>query len=255
MYYIAVPACGSTLGVEPIIAAFTFCSRCGVHVLHAPSAHSNMIDVNVECLDTATNWSLSKTKQNLSQGEPALVQQKHHFEIVCDDDGDENVPIELFAHGRLSTELENGEDARSPKETWQLPTPKLLKMDSTPLAPGTPSTSSTSCTERQFPSHLQPNGREDSGGEDSDHVIASPPLLKLPPSVRSHVPTPIDTSHCAGNETVESIATPQMRDQLNYYIGKHVTSSESHLKRTPKALNSHIQQKPTTALLSVDGLS
>lgn len=250
MYYVSVPASGSTLGVAPDTAAFTFCSRCGVHVLHAPNANSNMLDVNVECLDTATNWSLSKTKHNLSQGVPASGQWKHHFEDVCSDEGDENLSIALSTNGLMTTEFGNGEGTRSPKETWRLPTPKLLKIDSIPVSPGTPSTSSTSCAESQFPAHPHLNRMDNTGGEEHDEVVTSPPLLKLPPSVRSQVSTPVDISHAAGIEGVESIATPKMRDQLNYYIGKHVTSSSSSKGNTPKAANGQQAKTKEEATLS-----
>ena len=213
-----------------------------------------MLDVNVECLDSASKWSLSKVKQNLSQGVPALDQGKHHFQVDNGDDGDENVQIEFFSSGPLTAELGNGGDPRS-TEIWQLPTPKLLKMDSTPLSPGTPSTSSTSCTERQFQGHSQTNGRDDPGGEDSEQAIASPPLLNLPPSFRQIIPMPIESSHSAGTESIESITSPQMRDQLNYYIGKHVTSSPSKMSSTPKAFNGQRQLQSTTARLSVGSLS
>jgi hypothetical protein len=250
MYYVSVPASGSSLGVAPDTAAFTFCSRCGVHVLHAPNAQSNMLDVNVECLDTATSWSLSKTKHNLSQGVPALGQWKHHFEVVGNDEGDESLPIDLFTNELMTAELENGGGTRSPKETWKLPTPKLLKMDSIPVSPGTPSTSSTSCAESHFPAHPHLNRMDNPCGKELDEVVASPPLLKLPPSVRSQVPKPVDISHAAGIDGVESIATPKMRDQLNYYIGKHVTSSSSNKGNTPKAGNGQQAKTNDGATLS-----
>ncbi len=34
-----------------VIAAHTFCSRCGVHILRAPNSHSDMLEINTNCLD------------------------------------------------------------------------------------------------------------------------------------------------------------------------------------------------------------
>lgn len=40
----------SSKGDEIIIAAHTFCSRCGVHIFRAPNSHTDLLEVNVNCL-------------------------------------------------------------------------------------------------------------------------------------------------------------------------------------------------------------
>ena len=235
MYYIMVPASGSSAGVEPITAAFTFCSRCGVHVLHAPSAHSNMIDVNVDCLNTDKKWTLSEQKENLSYGVPLPDQWKDNFDTI--NEADEYARDDFFALGPMANSIVSDEDSRSMQESWSLPTPKELKMDSTVVSPGTPSTSSTSGTGSHLAARVRSFGMEDSrtGSEDSDHHIAAPPVLKLPPAANLNLrlPPPIETglSLSPGSEISASNTTPMMRDQLKYYMSKHVSSSGK--KHTP----------------------
>jgi hypothetical protein len=238
IYYILVPAAASTLGVEPNTAAFTFCSRCGVHILHAPNASSNMLDVNVDCLDAGTKWSISKHKQNLSQGVPALDQWKLHAGTIDSDDADYDGRSGFLLSDPLTMELGNGDVARSLQGNWRLVTPKSLPVDPTIVSPGTPSTSSTSGTDGQLAVHERSFGMDDAGGEDLEQAISSPPLLKLPPTSRLRMPPPIESSLSEGDETVESTTTPQMRDQLKYYMSKHIsTAGKKEGNSTPKTAN------------------
>lgn len=238
IYYVLVPAAASALGVEPKTAAFTFCSRCGVHILHAPNAFSNMIDVNVDCLDAGTKWLMSKHKRNLSQGVPALDQWKRHTGTIDSDDADYDGRSGFLLSDPLTMELGNGEDARSVQGNWRLVTPKSLTVDPTMVSPGTPSTSSTSGTDGQLAVHERSFGMEDSRGVDLEHAITSPALRKLAPTSRLRLPPPLETSLSEGNETIESTTTPQMRDQLKYYMSKHVsTSGKKATNSTPKTAN------------------
>lgn len=46
------------------VGAHSFCSRCGVHFLHAPNSHSSALDVNVDCLETE-DIKLQATNQKM----------------------------------------------------------------------------------------------------------------------------------------------------------------------------------------------
>lgn len=46
VYYVSIPKDN-----QELVAAHTFCSRCGVHILRAPDPQSNDIEINIDCLD------------------------------------------------------------------------------------------------------------------------------------------------------------------------------------------------------------
>jgi len=51
MYYVNKTSMQKPKGPDEV-GAHSFCSRCGVHFLHAPNSHSSALDVNVDCLET-----------------------------------------------------------------------------------------------------------------------------------------------------------------------------------------------------------
>lgn len=233
MYYISVPAATDTKGVEPLTAAFAFCGRCGCHVLHAPGAHSKTLDVNVDCLDSAegTTLQIAPTKHNLSQGVPISNQWDFGREAL-EDDMDADSRADLFTLGPLTALTEdNIRYVQDP--IIQVPTPRYSNhVSSAPLAdsltpdmgkfatPGTPTTVGTTSTD--LPKSLQSLGSANSS-DDSDT------MRLLPPSRLA----PIDTSLQSETPKAKS-TTPMMRDQLKYYMSKHVSSSEKK-QNTPLA--------------------
>lgn len=61
----------SSDGEEVIIAAHTFCSRCGVHIFRAPNSRTNQLDVNVDCLEdrfSAVEVVVEKEKNGMGIG-------------------------------------------------------------------------------------------------------------------------------------------------------------------------------------------
>ena len=64
--------------------AHSFCSRCGVHFLHAPNSRSSALDVNVDCLyrdDSSVQIKVRPGKKtNLSSGTPLLGQWDEEIE-------------------------------------------------------------------------------------------------------------------------------------------------------------------------------
>jgi hypothetical protein len=236
MYYVAVPANGASPGVTPITAAFTFCSRCGVHVIHAPSARSIFLDVNVDCLDT--KWKLSKKKENLSHG------------VFMSDqwDSQESTMRELdfasrdhfFSAGPLTalTGAEDDDDFHPTTESWVSSTTTLKEIKQQQelmMSPGTPTTVSTVGTGSHNLTAPTRSFESRDFGTGSDGSVSLG--LELPPAATSRLPPPIDTS-LSGNEagplsTTSSHATPMMRDQLKYYMSKHVSTSGSKKRTSP----------------------
>lgn len=76
MYYVNKPNSNSNNSKDEV-GAHSFCSRCGVHFLHAPNSHSTALDVNVDCLgqkDAKIKSAKGKKRVNLSAGIPVLDQ-------------------------------------------------------------------------------------------------------------------------------------------------------------------------------------
>jgi hypothetical protein len=56
---------------EVIIAAHTFCSRCGVHIFRAPNSRTDQLDVNVDCLEdrcSVVDIIVEKDKNGMGMG-------------------------------------------------------------------------------------------------------------------------------------------------------------------------------------------
>jgi hypothetical protein len=133
MYYILVPASGSSNTIEPATAAFTFCSRCGVYVLHAPSANSRKIHVNVDLLENKPRVMLSKEKQNFAGGVP--IPEEDRWDAKTD------------AFTTTSATSAEDEDLQFHDQTT-IVTPQSTKAHNSPLiTPSTPTTVATESTD------------------------------------------------------------------------------------------------------------
>ncbi|GFH59719.1 hypothetical protein CTEN210_16195 [Chaetoceros tenuissimus] len=53
VYYVNLPK--ASTAAEPIVAAHTFCSRCGVHILRAPNSNTDKLEVNTNCLESQSS--------------------------------------------------------------------------------------------------------------------------------------------------------------------------------------------------------
>jgi hypothetical protein len=215
-YYIFVPARGSKMGVEPETAAFTFCSHCGTHILHAPSSHTNMLDINAECLDAGFIWSLSKTKHNLSHGVPCANQVLSHFPSTNFDTPDE---IQSAIHASFPSQKYNEfNESRQHVTSVRLPKPSKANIHAKVTSPGTPSTSSTSVTE-PIPLNGQSFSvvKEEFSG--SSQVIMEPFLLTISPShqfKRSHSSDSIPSSSTTLEESqITHVLVPSFGTELS----------------------------------------
>ncbi|CAB9515426.1 Glutathione-dependent formaldehyde-activating enzyme [Seminavis robusta] len=68
MYYVNKPSSVSPQALDT--GAHSFCSRCGVHFLHAPNSRSTALDVNVDCLHLDGPIKVCGKTTNLSVGVP-----------------------------------------------------------------------------------------------------------------------------------------------------------------------------------------
>jgi len=234
MYYIQALSDLSN-GVDPTNAAFSFCSRCGVHMLHAPSSHSSYLDVNVDCLDSDRRRKLnfSSGEEDLSTGVPIVDQWREK-----DDSLDEQSEIDtsrLLLFGQtLSGSIDgsaSAEERQYLQERWISSTPQSFQknLPSTWL-PETPSTVAASSNESYQTNRIQSDIIEDGGifCGGSDTSSTRQPVSFRESSVTSKINSTTDDSP----QTSSSRTTPMMRDQLKYYISKHVSMAR---KSTPKS--------------------
>mmetsp|Transcript_10052 Transcript_10052/g.11689 ORF Transcript_10052/g.11689 Transcript_10052/m.11689 type:complete len:465 (+) Transcript_10052:243-1637(+) len=91
-----------------VVAAHSFCSRCGVHILRAPNSHSNQLEVNTACLDedwhnssyASLNVTLTQNIDDMCMGKgepvplrdemkqpmPQKDQVRHHHKVDADNE-------------------------------------------------------------------------------------------------------------------------------------------------------------------------
>ena len=210
MYYVSVPAIsGSEYGIESSVGAHTFCSRCGVHILQAPNPDSNMLLVNVSCVEDAkTNLSWSQEPE-LSSSIP--VENQWEEEDMRDD-----------THERTGAPPAWGIAQEIPDASVQS---DVSSKHSGIVSPGTPSTVETMgtdsivCTMRWRSSVIEHHDSVISVGSES-----SEPLSNLLPPLNTSLPAAAPTT---------TTATPMMRDQLKYYMKKHLPTPPTQEEMTP----------------------
>jgi len=82
----------------PVVAAHTFCSRCGVHILRAPNSNTDKLEVNTNCLEDRNNVKEVKVEDDfndMSLGRGKALESRlrrqpatpnHGLHVVKDDD-------------------------------------------------------------------------------------------------------------------------------------------------------------------------
>jgi len=226
MYYVNVPSKGR--GVEPVIAAHSFCCQCGVNILHAPNSLSSELDVNVSCLEKADIHVIPSSQNILSGGFPVPGQWKtpqaakmgdDQFGLVSDDEDDE---FEV----QQDTGIQLGAQKKRENRSRQFPQE----------CPGTPSTIGTSATETTHAAsrvrHFTLDHGSVTSSDDLDSVSGSL-SLGLPMARR------LGGSSVASGPSVRSVmseaTTPIMRNQLKQYMSKHLPPNKE--SRSSKATN------------------
>eukprot|EP00557_Chaetoceros_sp_GSL56_P005719 CAMPEP_0176499986 /NCGR_PEP_ID=MMETSP0200_2-20121128/13256_1 /TAXON_ID=947934 /ORGANISM="Chaetoceros sp., Strain GSL56" /LENGTH=360 /DNA_ID=CAMNT_0017898515 /DNA_START=720 /DNA_END=1802 /DNA_ORIENTATION=+ len=119
---------------EVIIAAHTFCSRCGVHIFRAPNSRTDQLDVNVDCLE-----------DKCSVVEIAVEKEKKGMDIWSGKPSKNGVPL----NRNSNAEQLNGGDVQEEDEISvsqvDCPHPELIQLILTKhqCKTGTPTTSAT----------------------------------------------------------------------------------------------------------------
>jgi hypothetical protein len=218
MYYVSVPAIsGAEYGIEPTVGAHTFCSRCGVHILHATNPDSDVLHVNVSCVEKAkTNLSWSQ-RPELSSGVPVANQWE---EEDTRDDTNERTGAPPW---------ENAQEI--PDASVQSMQSDVSSKHSGIVSPGTPSTVETMgtdsilCTMRWRSSGLEHHDSAISVGSES-----SEPLSNLLPPLNTSLPSTLESP---ASVTTTPTTTPMMREQLKYYMRKHLPTPQTLEEMTP----------------------
>lgn len=234
MYYIQVPAGKESSGVEPDLAAFSFCSRCGVHILHAPNPNSTHLDVNVDCLDSDEKRKLvfSDQKLNFSVGVPVVSDEWNEKDELLDEFSEaETSRLITFGH-MMNNVAEEGCSSIDENHSLQgslyersvSSTPhSFQKVQSNTWHPGTPSTVATNSMDSGHTSRIQPYTLAD-GGISIDGSETSSMGLRVSTGLTNtlRVTTEDDSPRLTPS------TTPMARDQLKYYISKHVSSGKKN---------------------------
>ena len=219
IYYVSVPA-GAEDGVEPTVGAHTFCSRCGVHILHAESPSSDSLHVNVCCVDGGNKPRIKwNQRNNLSSGVPV---EKQWEEDDLDDNRNAwgNTAAEDLtlpsSYSKLDEQPETPDGINQSDHSWK---------NVTLAAPGTPSTVGTAGTD-SIVSAMRYRSlalEQDSATSEDSESMSAKPLL---PPLNTSLPITLEPS----SSTTQTTTTPMMRDQLKYYMSKHLPSPSGRPK-------------------------
>eukprot|EP00546_Thalassionema_frauenfeldii_P021030 CAMPEP_0178904962 /NCGR_PEP_ID=MMETSP0786-20121207/5988_1 /TAXON_ID=186022 /ORGANISM="Thalassionema frauenfeldii, Strain CCMP 1798" /LENGTH=267 /DNA_ID=CAMNT_0020576471 /DNA_START=25 /DNA_END=828 /DNA_ORIENTATION=- len=227
----------SSQGVEPDLAAFSFCSRCGVHILHAPNPQSTHLDINVDCLDSNKQRKVvfSDQKLNFSVGVPVVSEEWNEKDELLDEFSETS---RLITFGHMVNSVaeegcssidenhsfhENQSYQESLHERSVSSTPySLLKTQSPSWHPGTPSTVAANSMDSGHTSRIQPYHLTD-GGISIDGSETSSTGMRVSPRLASTLGVSTENDD---SPRLTSSTAPMVRDQLKYYISKHVSKSE-----------------------------
>lgn len=251
MYYIQVPAGKSTPGVEPDLAAFSFCSRCGVHILHAPNPQSTHLDINVDCLDANKQRKVifSDQKLNFSVGVPVVSEEWNEKDELLDEFSEIETTSRLITFGHMVNSVaeegcssidedhsfhENQSYQESLNERSVSSTPhSFLKTQSLSWHPGTPSTVAANSMDSGNTSRIQHYALTD-GGISIDGSEISSTGMRVSPRLASTLSVSTENGD---SPRLTSSTTPMVRDQLKYYISKHVSKTEkkNEMKKEQKS--------------------
>ena len=240
------------------VGAHSFCSRCGVHFLHAPNSHSAALDVNVDCLETK-DIKLAATPErvaNLALGSHVLGQwdsegEAHGYPATISE-AEENPPPSfphaqnaslfggydtsnhpLMRHNNNPLGLDSFDDYdTADNRTIDLVFPGSEKMEQQ-QPPGTPSTVRTSQT-GSFQSGSLHNGVPPTltldtrdYNNDLESVISMTSARSCFPALSSNNNSNTEASPHAGASTITPTATALARLQMQKYMKKHMSSSST----------------------------
>ena len=236
-----------------VIAAHTFCSRCGVHILRAPSSHTNKLEVNTDCLDdfkeigantnnyisinttfhTSTDWMAMGEGKPIREAFKNAKESKRNVQVPTHQPYDQKQTISPWHTNTETTQEKEYEGSIKWKSS------ELVSQDGTP-ATNTPSTpisgscisstthdsESTSDATSYHEKYASPFDTAYRLRNDDSHTISgwpvSSPLQSATPT-NYEIPRAPRTSTSVEN-AVKIHSSSLMKDQLKYYMKKHMVS-------------------------------
>jgi len=246
------------------VGAHSFCSRCGVQILHAPNSHSTALDVNIECLykgEAKFQLMLSQEKVakkvDLSAGTFVIGQwdgaeQDNGFNsypaTIAEEMMPERSPFGAYKQHPL---LRPQSDFETLDDYYDDDTADVMLAS----IPGTPSTVQTSQT-GSLVSSYRTNGvpptltvdTSDGNGDADNSVVSfassrscfpslsSTPALKTQHSGHSLPPIPLASPD--GDGAIKSAVLPGTtalaRHQMKHFMRKHMSTTTPKSAVTPK---------------------
>ena len=254
------------------IGAHSFCSRCGVHFLHAPNSHSAALDVNVDCLETADiklavtpekvdNLALGShvfgqwDGEEITMGFPATISEAEENQPITyssNNNSSAHSPFggydttnhPLMRHHSNSLGLDSFDDYdTADNNTIDLVFPGSEKMGQ--QHPGTPSTVRTSQTESYqsgslhngVPPTLTLDTRD--YNTDLESVISMTSARSCFPALSSSNHNNRNSSQASphvGANAVTPTTTAMARLQMQKYMKKHMSSKSSTMSSSKASL-------------------
>lgn len=240
-----------------IVAAHTFCCRCGVHILRAPNAHTNLLEVNTNCLDKfqgvkdngdsvlSINVKIEKNQDRIRMGKSLAL---HHpsKQLFLYENGDDD------SYRSLSTSMKSENYLCSANKTlqpWisettyynkgfdetliskQSPS-SVIKSDDTPTTTTSTHKSGSyiSCTTNDSESSLDDGLSCDDNNVNSFNIDRSRndsfsiTGWSVASSLQSLTPTSRDAMGASNGIGTKSRPSTMMKDQVKYYMSKHLGS-------------------------------
>lgn len=229
IYYVDIPVQKYSTSVRDVtsliekqVAAHTFCSRCGVHILRAPDNRSNALEINTNCLDdfhddkeerdNDLKLTISFDADIDERGVGSGIAVKNQW---SKDEIDEDEVDTLYDDDSLTT---------NKSSRYRPDTPRT--QDTTITAGDTLISSSSSVRTSHTTGMLYDDdasrARVLQTMRNSDTFGSIPPETPTLSTPRSTVSSPIITS--AGEfKTHNGTHSLVMREQLKYYMEKHIT--------------------------------
>mmetsp|Transcript_29921 Transcript_29921/g.45901 ORF Transcript_29921/g.45901 Transcript_29921/m.45901 type:complete len:410 (-) Transcript_29921:49-1278(-) len=243
-----------------LVAAHAFCTKCGVHILHAPDRSANLLDINVDCLDRESKRSTSEKllREDTTSG---LTQEEGDWQDSITD-SEEGGKREELSHSALNDDVrqtifpnEGGKSrqlrSQSIEEHSAIPEtapsmhlltvaePEVTKHFSHPGTPSTDTTAGTGSvvdqmrmkalvleTRSTFDPEAMVGGDHLSVSSSITTGTAPAAMMSQNTSTLPRLRTLLPPS--SANPSPSSISsTPLVRDQLKYYMKKHLNNPPS----------------------------
>lgn len=264
MYYVNKDASRSSKRNDAEVGAHSFCSRCGVHFLHAPNSRSKAIDVNVDCLNQMElKIKAARKRVNLAAGISVADQWEHDQEAnshrypatIAEGKSkiapfDHSSPFAAYRHHPLMRYPNHQDWDRIDSATDDGTIDLVFPGSDKAVEPATPSTVYTTQESLLSSSNgVPPTLTLDTRHNDAESVVSLSSLRSgfppLPPSSSSLRASAAD-SHSFGaipspannnSAVISPSTTPLVRQHLNTYLRKHMSSSISSVSTSSSRIS------------------